>query len=881
MEKMMKKVAIATTIASAVGVNAVIDNTAKADSVTPTQAKTQTKTDQVQANVDTAKQDLDLASTNVKEAQSKVDSATQANQSANKDVTEKNQVASDAQVALDQAKTEQTIAENKVKDAQKVIESANSETTKTEIADKTNQLNELKQKQTQITNNLSNVQAIQGQKENQNNKAQSELSQAQSTYNQAEKKVNDLRAKLDANNIDNLTNDKTKAEAKVNKIQSELDMANKANKDKAQAVEAATKKVNDATVVAAQAKANLDKSQSELAKAQAALAALENSKTEVLNIIQVPKGYTLEGLKAASEDNNATFEAISESGIDLNKKFNYSQADVNEKVDYQHLTHEQLVEINKYAISLINQMREHFGLKDLILNEEGLKITKTIADGYQAKRESIMKGNSHDKELLDKRAENIGSSSVYDTVRTNIPAMQVKAAKDVSYREYNSNYISISTMADLKANIYTAILALFFDDARSNYGHALSFLNEHYKYVAVAPSVIDGRVDNYPGYGNAYINFLDWHFVFPGYTTWNDGKYTYYSGNENDKLNPAQDIDLSKATVDTTAAKAELNSLQGKVAAAKENVSEAQKVLDKANKELNLAKVSNGATSDVKKLQSNLAQAKQELKDINNKLANAEQNGTTLKQQELQAANKAKDEALKNLQAKQVDADKANKELLAANAKVNAAQKVVDELNAKVVAVQKELTELNDLVNKGNAAKAELNSFQGKVAAAKENVSEAQKVLDKANEELNLAKVEASQTAQALDKAKTELDQAVAKQQAALDNYNKALNSQKISQEVDRNIQKQTEEKKENKADSGKKSEFTSNKVIKEAKTNVKEANTFKKQHVSVSKASVLPATQLPQTGNKTENQSVWGLVSLAIAGILGLVGYNKQKKNN
>ncbi|PLA92362.1 LPXTG cell wall anchor domain-containing protein, partial [Ligilactobacillus salivarius] len=175
----------------------------------------------------------------------------------------------------------------------------------------------------------------------------------------------------------------------------------------------------------------------------------------------------------------------------------------------------------------------------------------------------------------------------------------------------------------------------------------------------------------------------------------------------------------------------------------------------------------------------------------------------------------------------------------------------------------------------------ELNSLQGKVAAAKENVSEAQKVLDKANEELNLAKVEASQTAQALDKAKTELDQAVAKQQAALDNYNKALNSQKISQEVDRNIQKQTEEKKENKADSGKKSEFTSNKVIKEAKTNVKEANTFKKQHVSVSKASVLPATQLPQTGNKTENQSVWGLVSLAIAGILGLVGYNKQKKNN
>src|SRR5699024_5578587 len=415
----------------------------------------------------------------------------------------------------------------------------------------------------------------------------------------------DLKAKLDANNIDNLTNDKTKAEAKVNKIQSELDMANKANKDKAQAVEAATKKVNDATVAAAQAKANLDKSQSELAKAQAALAALENSKTEVLNIIQVPKGYTLEGLKAASEDNNATFKAISKRGIDLNKKFNY-----------QYLTNEKLVEINKYAISLINKMREHFRLKDLILNEEGLKITKTIDDGYQANRETIMNGDGHDTELLDKRAENIGSSSVYDTVRTNIPAMQVKAAKDVSYREYSSNYISISTMADLKANIYTAILALFFDDSRSNYGHALSFLNEHYKYVAVAPSVIDGRVDNYPGYGNAYINFLDWHFVFPGYTTWNDGKYTYYSGNENDKLNPAQDIDLSKATVDTTAAKAELAKKQEAYNAAKTENDKAVATLDTAKAEL--AKVSK--TSDVKTLQSNLAQAKQELKDINNKL---------------------------------------------------------------------------------------------------------------------------------------------------------------------------------------------------------------------------------------------------------------------
>lgn len=557
---------------------------------------------------------------------------------------------------------------------------------------------------------------------------------------------------MDANNIDNLTNDKTKAEAKVNKIQSELDMANKANKDKAQAVEAATKKVNDATVAAAQAKANLDKSQSELAKAQAALEALENSKPTVLNTIKFPKGYTLEALKAASEHPTAAFKAISERGIGLNEKFNYSQADVNEKIDYQYLTHEQLVELNKYAVSLINQIREHFGLKALTLNEEGLRITKVIADGYQAKGESGLKESWHALELLDGRSENIGSSAVYDTVRTNIPAMQVKPARDVSYSQYNSVYRSILTMADLKADVYSGILAMLFDDAGSGYGHALNFLNDHYNYMAVAPSVVHGRVDNFGNFGNAYINFLDWHFIFPGYTTWKADGFLYHSGNKNDKLDPAQNIDLGKATVDTTAAKADVAKKQAAYNTAKAENDKAVATLTAAKEEL--AKVNNGTTSDVKTLQSNLAQAKQELENINNKLANAEQNGTTLKQ-ELQAADKARVEALKNLQAKQVDADKANKELLAANAKVNAAQKVVDELNAKVAAVQKELTELNDLVNKGNAAKAELNSLQGKVAAVKENVSEAQKVLDKANEELNLAKVEASQTAQALDKAQT------------------------------------------------------------------------------------------------------------------------------
>ncbi|MSE07368.1 SEC10/PgrA surface exclusion domain-containing protein, partial [Lactobacillus salivarius] len=579
-----------------------------------------------------------------------------------------------------------------------------------------------------------------------------------------------------------------------------------------------------------------------------------------------------------SENPTEAFKSISESGISLNEKFNYSQADVDEKVDYQHLTHEQLVEINKYAVNLINQVREHFGLKDLILNEEGLNITKTIADGYQAKKESILNGSGHDLELLDKRSENIAASYVYDTVRTNIPAMQVKPAKDVSYSGIDTNYRSISTMADLKADVYSSILGLFFDDARSKYGHALNFLNEHHDYVAVAPSVIDGRVDYYEGYGNVYNNALDWHFVFPGYTEWQDGNYIYHSGNKNDKLDPAQNIDLSKANVDTTASKAEVAKKQAVYNTAQAENDKAIATLTAAKAEL--AKINSETTPDIATLQANLVQAKQELENINNKLANVEQNTATLKQK-LQAANTVKAEALKNLQAKQVDADKANKELLVANAKVNDAQKAVDELNTKVAAVQKELTELNDLVNKGNKAQAELDSLRGKVAAAKENVSEAQKVLDKANEELKLAKVEATQTAQVLEAAQADLAQAQARQQDALDKYNKALNSQKIAQEVDKNIQKQTEEKKENKTNSGKKVEFTSSKVVKEAKTNVKEANTFKKQHVSVSKASVLPDTKLPQTGNKAENQSVWGLVSLVIAGMLGLVGYNKQKKHN
>lgn len=871
---MVKKVAVTTTIISAVGVSAMIDNTAEADSITPVQTKGLAETNQGQGNVDTAKKNLNLANADVEEAQNKVDLAKQASQVANEDVAEKNKAVSDAQTALAQAKNEQVASENKVKDAQNAIDVAKSEATQKEITDKTNQLNEAKQQQTQEISNLSNEQAIQEQKENQSNAYQAELNKAQGAYDQAEKKVNDIQKELDANSVNNLNNQKTRAEDKINKIQSELDMANMSNDDRTKAIEEAGKKVDAATTIVYKSKDNLNNAQSELTQAQAALKALENNNAEVLNRIQVPEGYTLEGLEAASKDNNPTFKAISESGIDLNKKFNYSQSDVDEKIDYQQLTHEQLVEINKYAISLINQIREHFGLKPLILNEEGLRITKEIADGYQRKNESIMKGDGHDVALLDKRAENIGAAAVYDTVRTNIPAMQVKSAKDVSYREYDSNYISILTMADLKSNIYTAILALFFDDSKSNYGHALGFLNEHYKYIAVAPSVIDGRVDNYPGYGNAYINFLDWHFIFPGYTTWNDGKYTYYSGNEKDNLDPAKDIDLNKATDDTaiTEAKSELAKKQVAYDTAKDENAKAVAALNVAESEL--AKVKNSVAADVTTLRTDLSQAKQELEKINDKITNAEQSTKALNQ-ELQVANAAKVAALKNLQAKQADADKANKELVAAQAKVEAAQEAVDELNNRVAAIQQKLTELNDLVSKGNKAQTELPYLQGRVEAARENVMDAQKLLDAAVEKQNVAKAVATKAAQILEVAQAELSQAMSKQQMALDNYNKAINSQKISQEVDENIQKQVREK--NKVDNTRKTKFTSNKIV---KTNTNKSNEFKKQNVSRSKASILP-TKLPQTGNKEEKQSVWGLVSLILAGILGMLGYNKQKRNN
>lgn len=852
MKNLVTKAAIATTIVSAVGVSAVIDSTAQADSVVPTQGKTPVKTDQ--ANLDNAKQNLAAANNEVKESQGKVDVANQANQAAQSDVTAKNQAVSAAQAGLDQAKNKQTLAENQVKDAQAAVAAANSETTKKVIIDKNNQLNELKQQQTQTANNLSEAKTNQAKQKAQNNKSQSGLAQAQNAYNNAEKQVNDIQAKLDANNVDSLTKDKIKAEEKVNEIQEELDNANQASGNKAKAVEAATKKVNDATATANQAKSNLDKSQAELAKAQAALEALENTKTEVLNKIQIPKGYTIEALKAASENPTAAFEAISKSGIGLNEKFNYSQADANEKVDYQHLTNEQLIELNKYAVSLINQVREYFGLKDLILNTEGLKITKSIADGYQTKKESILNGSGHDSALLDGRSENIAASYIYDTTRTNIPAMQVKPAKDVSYSGINSTYRSILTMADLKADVYSSILGLFFDDAESRYGHALNFLNAHHEYVAVAPSVIDGRVDSYPGFGNVYNNDLDWHFVFPGYTEWKEGVFTHYMGNKNDKFDSAQNIDLSKTNVDTTAAKVEVAKKQTAYNTAKAENDKAVANLTAAKAKL--AKANDGIIPDVATLQANLAKAKQKLVNINDKIANAAQNTAAFKQ-ELQVANTTKAGALKDLQAKQAAADKAKQELAAAQAKVTAAQKAVDALDSQIAATQQELAELNALVNKGAKAQADLDTLQAKVVAAQADVAATQKNLDQAKAALDSAKEKAAQTAQALEVAQVALVQAQAKQQAALTSYNKAVNSQKIAREVEENLQKQAEE----------------NSKTQESKT----GNEFKKQGISVNEATAFPAATLPQTGSEKGIQSVWGLVVLALASVLGLLGYRKQ----
>ncbi|MHC3757609.1 SEC10/PgrA surface exclusion domain-containing protein, partial [Streptococcus suis] len=121
-----------------------------------------------------------------------------------------------------------------------------------------------------------------------------------------------------------------------------------------------------------------------------------------------------------------------------------SPADKNKIVNIDALTDEQLQELALYNLQVVNAVRQLFGAQPLTLNTGSLKAANDQAKKYIARNKSI---------------QSAGHVSGGDYSAENV-----------------SNLQDVTTMYDLKKEIYDAVKVMAFADAPSNWGHLFNTL---------------------------------------------------------------------------------------------------------------------------------------------------------------------------------------------------------------------------------------------------------------------------------------------------------------------------------------------------------------------------------------------------------------------
>ena len=455
--------------------NGVVNNDTQAvNEVNANVNQAQAGVNDAQANVDKAQADLDNANPNglqkeldatnntikedtqaVTNAQNNLEQA-KANDQANdnalaktqdqvaaqtKVVNNDKQALDDATKALNQAKSNQAQAQTSVDKQAKVVANAQSEVDKTNATDLSNKLNQANSAVTNDTQAVAN--------------AQKALDQAKTNDANNAKQVSDKQAKLtDAQNA----------------------LANAVKSNQNSQADLTSAKNNQASV-----QADLDAKQKEI----------NNIKSQMgsVNTIVVPSGYTVDKVNQAYANAKKGdtsfaenfFNTVGKNGMTINE-YKANAKDIAETVDLKNITPEQQLEINKFAVGLINQVREQLGLPKIVLNQDSMNIAKEVAAGYAEQGE--ISTFIHDyRNVLDPVAKKHQLDALLENRSWNYYGKTVSLGSAKGNEEYytdydNENYVN---MAVVKSDIYADILNMLFEDnfdTNRAYGHAVNFLTD-------------------------------------------------------------------------------------------------------------------------------------------------------------------------------------------------------------------------------------------------------------------------------------------------------------------------------------------------------------------------------------------------------------------
>lgn len=786
-------------------------------------ADAQSNLAQASAKNTTAQGNVDSAQTDVDTATQKVQSATTAEQNTQAEVTQAQTEANKAQNDYDNAVKQQAQTDHAVHQAQSDLKTANQAVSEAQKA--ADQADE-KQAQAQTNANTANQNV-----ENTNTqvqRAQGDVNDAQASVKNAENDVqtaqsHDQVVAQDQSNVQAKTDAKNKADAKVNDAQ-------KVNNEKIEAQSNAQTAVN-----------NAQKTVDQLSKDTSA-EPVENAlvtSQEWINTLKEAQNYLLTHNNTLSPELD---QKLSELGSKLKYQKQYQSDPTlkNQKVEYNNdglLSNQDEIQITKFALSLINPIREQLGMPALTITQNALKIANNVANTYnrdnwiaytytvdsQGNETPIMKGhdvNAFENAINASNPTNTGASS---------EAMTASEEQDVydknGKRTGVTHYIA-PTMDDLYARIYGGVANMLFTDSNMQWGHTYTLLgmgrkNENQtnnigvqtdRYGQIHYVLESSSQNDHSNLIN--VNNNDASQAYQNLLNAEDNYKKFINDHQNDDLNfsdmvSEQDYKDDKASYDADpngawapTYKATVDQYNKQRTALKpylDAIDQAQTKLD----QVYFAKTSDSSKTDGHAVQ--LANAKQALQDAQAKLETAKQEASQASADLASAKADAKTAAdeLKDAQDKLVHDSGSSMSLADAqealkNAKAVLAQKQVNLADAKKAAQKAQTMKsqsdsaLASAKQEAQTAQKALANAQAKAKSAQEHVdaltsndqavADAKDNLNAANQKLQVAKSNHEAAQDNLTKAQNELKQAQTKLENAKDEATKAANELKDAQ---------------------------------------------------------------------------------------------------
>ena len=762
---------------------------------------------QTQDQLNKAQAEHDEAVRKTSDAQANVLTAESNNQSAQSGLENAQDQLKTAQNAQAKAQANYDASyENNVKSAQNDVNKANADVQTTQ-----EQINVQNTKQAEALNNRQGQEdALKTNTETLNktneeiSKTQGEVQQAQKTYDAVNKDYQPVKAELDkqakeASDAQKAADENAK---ELTQAQNELKTAQETANKSAETINNAQAKLTNDTNALNGAKTELSAKQKQASdltsqrdqvakdlqaaqnKMNTAKADSDADKDAVVNTMVMPQVYkdTVKKWNGANPTGDYEKEMAAASWIGWTQnEYKHNEAEKNHMVDLKHMSRADQIELNKFGIDLINQLRTQIGVDPWTFNESALDFANAIADRY-VKDDWDSDKNGHDSAAINELAHQYGlhyavsrkdgkysnSGQYYENMmtdlfgQTEIPFEQAKANADKfgnpyhysdqelaydmhnTYAHSHDDYTNrLDDMDHLKNQVYNAVKRFAFN--YNEWLHAYGILSQDFF--------------NYSAKGKNYAAISFSAKPTPNHWGDDDLQLHFINVHESQVLDPK--VFNVNATIPLDANKSD---------ASKQYSESLAQVNDLNAKKSNLDNQINGLTNDIKGLNTRISDLTKSISDTNKTLedakttkADADKKIAVLpgRVQELKDKQASLDKTQSKAEADLATYQAKNKDLLA---QFNAAKSNLDKLTAK----------LNDLNSAKSKAESAVTESKANLAKATSELSAISSRLDELKAKLSTAKTTKEQADANLAKAKAAYDEYVSTHKDVIDDLNKA-----------------------------------------------------------------------------------------------------------